>query len=98
MVDAADDGGCESVEYPLGGRTEDGGRVSVEYSLGHADEGVGVGEDVGWLVKPDTDGVDTDIEGGGLPVAVVFASSHPPARNNSEIRLKVCSLKPTLSI
>ena len=45
--------------------------------------------DVGWLVKPDADGVDAGIEGGGLPVTVVFASSHPPGQNKSEIRLIV---------
>ena len=32
MVGAAEDGGCVSVAYPLGGVAEDGGRLSVEYS------------------------------------------------------------------
>ena len=81
------------------GTAEDGDCVSVEYSFGHVEGVEGVGPvDVGWLVKPDADGVDAGIEGCGLPVAVVFASSHPPAQNNSEIRLRVCSLKPALSI
>ena len=63
------------------GVADDGGRVSVEYSLGHVEGVEGVGPvDVGWLVKPVADGVDAGIEGGRLPVAVVFASSHPPAQ------------------
>ena len=81
------------------GAAEDGDCVSVEYSLGHVEGVEGFSPvDVGWLVKPDDDGVDADIEGGGLPVTVVFASSHPPEYNNSEIRLRVSSFEPALSI
>ena len=66
------------------GAAEDGDCVSVEYSLGHVEGVGGVGPvDVGWLVKPDADGVDADIDGCGIPVTVVFASSHPPAQKKN---------------